>query len=245
MKQKVLVIAKSLLWCLVILLFPVISGTLSVILSLDTVTSLFLQGAFMILALLPPAFFVLKGKWDWSACEFTGIDLEGCKRALYFLPLLVIFIPPAMKGFYVKSAGYVLGSLFLYLFVGIAEEVYFRGIIPRYLKEVFSTRGLVLLSAVIFAVGHIAAALAGSTAFEIALTVLNAFIFGWLAMEMTILSSSIIPATLVHFLFDFETKITVMNGSELLDAEVVRGILMFILAGWLATVIYKERAEFQ
>lgn len=245
MKQKVLVIAKSLLWCLVILLFPVISGALSVILSLDTVTALFLQGVFMILALLPPAFFVLKGKWDWSACGFTRIDFEGCQRVLYFLPLLVIFIPPVMKGFYAKSAGYVLGSLFLYLFVGIAEEVYFRGIIPRYLKEAFSTREIVPLSAVIFAVGHIAAALAGSTAFEIALTVLNAFIFGWLAMEMTILSSSIIPAILVHFFFDFETKITVMSGRALLTAEVVRGILMFILAGWLAAVICKGRAEFQ
>lgn len=245
MKKKVLVIAKSLLWCLVILLFPVISGTLSVILSLDTVTALFLQGAFMVLALIPPALLVLKGKWDRSVCGFTRIDPEGFKRALYFAPLLVIFIPPAMKGFYAGSAGYVLGSLFLYLFVGIAEEVYFRGVIPRYLKEAFSTKGLVLLSAVIFAIGHIAAALAGSTAFETALTVLNAFIFGWLAMEMTILSSSIIPAILVHFFFDFETKITVMKGSELLTAEVVRGILMFILAGWLAAVIYKGRAELQ
>lgn len=96
------------------------------------------------------------------------------------------------------------------------------------------------MSSVIFAIGHIAAALAGSTAFEVALTVLNAFIFGWLAIEMTILSSSIIPAILVHFFFDFETKITVMNGSELLTAEIVRGILMFILAGWLAAVIISK-----
>lgn len=228
------------LWCLVILLFPVISGALSVILSLDTVAALFLQGAFMIMALIPPAAFILKGKRDWKEYGFAQIDLEGCRRALYFAPVLVIFIPPAMKGFYAGSAAYVLGSLFLYLFVGIAEEVYFRGIIPRYLKEEFSTRGVVLLSAAIFAAGHIAAALAGSTAFEVVLTVLNAFIFGWLAIEMTILSSSIAPAVLVHFFFDFETKITVMNGRELLTAELVRGILMFVLAGWLAAVIHKR-----
>lgn len=141
MKPKALVLAKSLLWCVVILLFPIISGALSVILSLDTVAALFLQGAFMILALIPPAVFAFKGKRGRSACGFARIDREGCKRALYFLPFLVIFIPPAMKGFYVKSAGYVLGSLLLYLFVGIAEEVYFRGVIPRYLKEAFSTRG--------------------------------------------------------------------------------------------------------
>ena len=241
MKYKVLAICKSLLWCFVVLLFPIASGTISEILALDTVTTLFLQGTFMALALIPPAIFVFCGKWQWREVGFASFDFKGCKKVLYFIPLLVIFVPVAIKGFYVKSIGYVLGSLFLYLFVGISEEVYFRGIIPRYLKEEFSTAGIVLWSTLIFGIGHIATVLAGGNAFEIALTVLNAFIFGWLAMEMTIISSSIIPAFLVHFLFDFETKIVVMNGRELLIAEFVRGIMMFIVASWFAIVIYKQR----
>uniref|UniRef100_UPI0040572983 CPBP family glutamic-type intramembrane protease n=1 Tax=Agathobacter sp. TaxID=2021311 RepID=UPI0040572983 len=55
-------------------------------------------------------------------------------------------------------------------------EVYFRGIIPRYLKEEFSTSGLVIVSTFIFGIGHIATAFIGSNLFEIVLTVLNAFI---------------------------------------------------------------------
>lgn len=39
MKYKVLAICKSLLWCFVVLLFPIASGTISVILALDTVTN--------------------------------------------------------------------------------------------------------------------------------------------------------------------------------------------------------------
>ena len=241
MKYKVLAICKSLLWCFVVLLFPITSGTLSAILALDTVTTLFLQGTFMALALIPPAIFVFCGKWQWREVGFASFDFKGCKKVLYFIPLLVIFVPVAIKGFYVKSIGYVLGSLFLYLFVGISEEVYFRGIIPRYLKEEFSTAGIVLWSTLIFGIGHIATVLAGGNAFEIALTVLNAFIFGWLAMEMTIISSNIIPVIAVHFLFDFETKIVVMNGKELLIAEIVQGIMMFIIASWFAVVIYKQR----
>ena len=65
MKYKVLAICKSLLWCFVVLLFPIASGTISVILALDTVTTLFLQGTFMALALLPPTIFVFRGKWQW------------------------------------------------------------------------------------------------------------------------------------------------------------------------------------
>ncbi len=240
MKNKILVIFKSILWCLVILLFPIISGALSVIFSLDTVITLFLQGTFMVMALIPPAIFVLSGKWHWSEIGFKKMNVRSCKRGFYFIPLLVIFIPVAVKGFYVKSIGYVFGSLFLYLFVGISEEIYFRGIIPRYLKEEFSTKGILIVSTFIFAIGHIATAFTANNVFEIALTVLNALIFGWLAMEITIVSSNIIPAILLHFLFDFETKIAVMNGRELLMAESVRGTLMFIIACWLSSVIYKK-----
>ena len=241
MKHKVLAICKSLLWCFLVLLFPIASGTISVILALDTVTTLFLQGTFMALALIPPAIFVFCGKWQLREVGFASFDFKGCKKVLYFIPLLVIFVPVAIKGFYVKSIGYVLGSLFLYLFVGISEEVYFRGIIPRYLKEEFSTKGIVLWSTLIFGIGHVATAFTGSNVFDIALTVLNAFLFGWLAMEMTIISSNIIPAILVHFLFDFETKIVVMNGTDVRIAEVIRGAMMFIMASWFAVVIYKQR----
>lgn len=187
-----------------------------------------------------PAIFVLSGKWHWSEIGFKKMNVRSCKRGFYFIPLLVIFIPVAVKGFYVKSIGYVFGSLFLYLFVGISEEIYFRGIIPRYLKEEFSTKGILIVSTFIFAIGHIATAFTANNVFEIALTVLNALIFGWLAMEITIVSSNIIPAILLHFLFDFETKIAVMNGRELLMAESVRGTLMFIIACWLSSVIYKK-----
>ena len=240
MKNKILVIFKSILWCLVILLFPIISGALSVIFSLDTVITLFLQGTFMVMALIPPAIFVFSGKWHWSEIGFKKMNVRSCKRGFYFIPLLVIFIPVAVKGFYVKSIGYVFGSLFLYLFVGISEEIYFRGIIPRYLKEEFSTKGILIVSTFIFAIGHIATAFTATNVVEIVLTILNALIFGWLAMEITIVSSNIIPAILLHFLFDFETKIAVMNGRELLMAESVRGTLMFIIACWLSSVIYKK-----
>ena len=123
MKHKVLAICKSLLWCFVVLLFPIASGTISEILALDTVTTLFLQGTFMALALIPPAIFVFCGKWQWREVGFASFDFKGCKKVLYFIPLLVIFVPVAIKGFYVKSIGYMIGSLFLYLFVGISEEV--------------------------------------------------------------------------------------------------------------------------
>lgn len=243
MKGKWAALGKSLLWCLIMLLFPIVSGTLSAVLSLGTVETLFLQGFFMLLAAVPPIAFVLRGAWRWKDIGLAGFDAERCKKVLYFLPLLVIYVPAAMKGFAVKSPGYILGNLFLYLSVGISEEVYFRGIVPNYLKKEFTARGTVLLSTLIFGIGHIAAALSGMDLFETVLTVLNAFIFGWLAMEMTMIASNIIPAVLVHFLFDFETKVVAMSGRDLLAAECLRGTLMLILAVWLTIFVHRQREK--
>lgn len=243
MKSKASDICKACLWGCLVLLFPIASGVFSVVFSLDTVQVLVLQGSFMLISLIPPVVLVMTGKWSWSEIGFARFDFENAKRALYFIPVLVIFVPAAVEGFKAESVGYVLGSLFLYLFVGISEEVYFRGIVPKYLKTNFSVRGIIILSTIIFGIGHITAAFTANSLFDVALTLLNAFIFGWLAIEMTIIASNIIPSILVHFFFDFETKIVAMESRELLIAEVTRGALMFIIAMWFAFLIHAVPLE--
>lgn len=236
-------LCKSLLWGICILLFPVLSGTCSAVLSLETVETLILQGVFMLLSLTVPWVFVFAKKWSWSEIGFSKIDGGGCKRAAYFLPLLAVLVPVAVKGFSLKSAGYVWGNLFLYCMVGIAEEVYFRGIIPKYLGRVFSRKGVMVLSTLIFGIGHIASAFTAGSGLEIFLSVLNACIFGWLAIEMAVICKNIVPGILLHALFDFETKIVVMQGQALLIAECARGAVMVLAAIWLGTVLVRSKAS--
>ena len=64
---------------------------------------------------------------------------------------------------------------------------------------------------------------------EVCLTIFNAFLFGWLAIEIELISKNIF--------FDFETKIVAMDETALLIAECVRGVIVFAAAVWLATVI--------
>lgn len=243
MKSKASAICKACLWGCAVLLFPVAAGVFSAIFSLDTVQILVLQGSFMLISLIPPVVLVVTGKWRWTEIGFARFDFENVKRALCFIPILVIFVPVVVEGFKAESVGYVLGSLFLYLFVGISEEVYFRGIVPKYLKTNFSARSIIILSTIIFGIGHITTVFTTNSLFDVALTLLNAFIFGWLAIEMTIIASNITPSILVHFFFDFETKIVVMESRELLIAEVIRGALMFIIAIWLAALVHAISLE--
>lgn len=239
--KKVRIIGKSILWALEITLFPVLSGTLSVILKLDTVHTLFLQSLFMLMALIHPLVLVFLKKWNLSDIGFKKMNRENIRAIGYFLPLLAIFIPVAIRGFSFVSAGYVLGNFCLYLLVGISEEIYFRGIIPKYLERAFLKKGIIVISTLIFAVGHIAIAFSGSSIAEIILTVLNAFIFGWMAIEVVMLSGSIIPMILIHFFFDFETKIAAISNEQLLVAEGTRGTIMFLICVWLGVILYKEK----
>lgn len=236
-KRKKSVLCQSFLWGGCILLFPIFTGVISVILSLETTETLFFQGFFMLSSLAIPLTFVLSGKWRWEEIGFRKYDADCSEKVYHFLPLIAIFIPVALQGFYFKSTIYVFGNLFLYLTVGIAEEVYFRGIIPKCLRKEFSIKGVILLSAVIFGIGHIATAFTASNGWKVCLTILNAFLFGWLAIEIELISKNIVPVILLHFFFDFETKIVLMNGTTLLFAECVRGVIMFVAAVWLATVI--------
>lgn len=240
-KKKITAICKSFLWCGCILLFPIFTGVLSAVLSLETVETLFFQGLFMLASLVVPLIFVLSGRWKWEEIGFGKYDAECSKKAYYFLPLIAVFIPVAIKGFYFKSAIYVLGNLFLYLAVGIAEEIYFRGIIPKYLSKAFSVKGVIVFSTAVFGLGHIAAAFTASNGWEVFLTILNAFLFGWLAIEMVLISKNIVPVILLHFFFDFETKIVAMNGTALLIAECVRGAIVLAAAVWLSKVIWENQ----
>ena len=238
--KKFKAILFSLLWCLIILAFPITSGVIASITKLDKISTIILQGSFMLLSLVVPLVFLLTKKWNFKEIGFNRITKEGAKNVLYFLPLLLIFIPCSVQGFHVESIEYFFANLYLYLFVGIAEELYFRGIIPYYLRKAFDIKWIVIISSLIFALGHSVTILTDGNIAMMILTVINALIFGFLTIEMYMLCKSIIPGMFIHFLFDFETKFIRMNGNKLLIAEIIRGAVMTLIAIYFAIVLFRK-----
>lgn len=236
-------IAEALLFCIVILIFPVVSGAISAILKLDINKTLLLQSAFMAMSLLVPAGLLIARKITLSDIGLVSCSKGGASKVLYYLPALLIFLPTALQGFCFQSIEYMLGSFLLYLFVGISEEIYFRGLIQHILQKTFSVRMTILLSTMIFGLGHSASAFSGAKLFEVVLTIINALIFGWMAAGLVVLGKSILPLIAIHFFFNFESKIIVMGGSLLPAAEFARGAIMFLYAIYLAMVISKSSAD--
>ena len=238
--RKFKAIILSILWCVFILFFPIASGVIASIAKLDKITTIILQGSFMLLSLVVPLVFLLTKKWNFKEIGFNKITKERAKNVLYFLPLLLILIPCSVQGFRVESIEYFFANLYLYLFVGIAEELYFRGIIPYYLGKAFSTKWIIIISSLIFALGHSVTILSNYDVIMMIFIIINALIFGVMAIEIYMLCKSIIPVMIVHFLFDFETKFILMNGNDLLIAEILRGTVMTLIAIYFAIVLFRK-----
>lgn len=241
--RKFKAIILSIIWCVFILFFPIASGVIASIAKLDKITTIILQGSFMFLSLVVPLVFLLTKKWNFKEIGFNKITKEGAKNVLYFLPLLLIFIPCSVQGFHVESIEYFFANLYLYLFVGIAEELYFRGIIPYYLGKTFSTKWIIIISSLIFALGHSVTIFSNYDVIMMISIIINALIFGVMAIEIYMLCKSIIPVMIVHFLFDFETKFILMNGNDLLIAEIIRGTVMTLIAIYFAIVLLRKTSK--
>ena len=241
MNNKLKAVLLSILWCAIILLFPVASGVIATVFHFEKIATIILQGSFMLLSLVVPAIFLLLKKCSFEDIGFGKIAKEGLRNVLYFIPTILIFVPCAIKGFEVESTMYFFAVLYLYLFVGIAEEVYFRGIIPYYLGKAFDIKWVIIISSLIFGLGHSVTVLTDGDILMMVLTVVNALIFGFMAIEMYFLCGSIVPGMIIHFLFDFETKFILMNGNDLLIAEIIRGAIMALIAVWFAISLHKKK----
>lgn len=233
LKMKAITI--SFLWTLLLTIFPVISGVIATIRHTDTIATICIQGIFMVIPTIIVCILILTGKFSCEDLKLNLIKLEDQKKLFgkkFFLMILpiIIYIPHAMDGFTWKGLQYFSATFFLYLFVGISEELFFRGMIPVTLDKAFKDTGVLIGATLFFAIAHIASALTGLGLLLTILTIINAALFGLMAMAYRNLCGTILPIMLIHFLFDLESKFTVISGTRLVIAEGVRGFLLLVLS---------------
>ena len=226
-------VAASILWAVMIIAFPVASGVIVVTTKADATSSRLIQAAFMYASLLIPFGYCSVRKIPLSEIFLRGIDRKGVKASWFYLPLIVILLPMIISGVDVSHAGYVAATLLFTLGVGIAEEVYFRGIILRFLGKSFGPLPAVFISVLIFGVGHASGAFVEANVVMVLLSILNAFLFGWVAAESALITKNLIPLMLFHALFDFLTYQMLATGGAMVVVYAVRGTLMAVVAVYL------------
>lgn len=239
----------SIIWAVVVIAFPVASGVIVVVSRADAISSRLIQTAFMLASTVVPFIYCKVKKISQKEILLKGIDKNGIKTCLFYLPLAAILLPMIVTGVNLSNTGYVLATLLFTLSVGIAEELYFRGIILRLLSKSFGALPVAFISLIIFGAGHASGAFMEPSLVMVLLTILNAFLFGWVAAETALITKNIIPLMIFHCLFDFFTYQMLATGNAIIVVYAVRGTLMTIVAVYLLIKLKKQsvnnRAQFQ
>lgn len=240
--KKIKLILYSILTAILLIIFPVLSGVLIGTLTVLTgknyqVSGSFIQALFMVFPIIIMGIYLKK-----QNISLTRLDIvfKPNKSCLLFFPCIFIYIPLLFVPLCWKGTIYFIGNLFLYAIVGIAEELYFRGVIPNILKQTFDKYRVIVISTLIFGFGHLSIAFSGLDYKLVLLSILNALIFGWLAMELKYLTNNITILMFIHFLFNFQSKFVSITNTELIYREIVRGAIMIVYAILLFVFMKKK-----
>lgn len=131
---------------------------------------------------------------------------------LWFVPIVISELIVFVSGVNLsQDIVYYVVLLIFTIFVGISEELFFRGIILNILKSK-SSKYAIFVSSILFSVLHLTN-LAGGISIQYAiLQVIFSFIFGIVAAQITVITKSLLPAIVWHFSHDF---IAFVTGNEL------------------------------
>jgi membrane protease YdiL (CAAX protease family) len=230
----------SVIWAVIVIAFAVASGVIVVVSKADPTASRLIQAAFMYASITIPFVYCKVQKIALKDILLTGIDREGVKTSLLYLPLVAVLLPMIVSGLDLSDTGYVLATLVFTLGVGIAEELYFRGIILRLLGRSFGPLPVVFISMLIFGAGHASGAFVESSLILVLLSIVNAFLFGWIAAETALITKNIVPLMVFHCLFDFFTYQMVATGDAMILVYAVRGTLMAVVAVYMLIQLRRQ-----
>ena len=224
-QAKARAVGNALLWAILILLFPITSGVIATVLELGPIATRLVQATFMLVAFI-------FGYWYIQRQHIKAGDLFLNKLFVptkdMVLPLLII-VPMLLKGVQLPSLGLLIATLIFVASVGMAEELYFRGIGLCFLRSAFSKRTAIILSALIFGLGHFATIFSGLDPMMVVLGIINAILYGFFAAAWATNFRSIRYLMVHHALFNLSDYLHNLSASDLIIAYYIRGGLLLII----------------
>ncbi len=241
--QKTKPVLLSIVWAIVLLIFPVVSGVIVIVFKMNQIEIFLTQGCFMLLSIIIPIVYVCKKKIYLKEVGFRKMEPGSIGKTLFFIPVVLSELPLILFGVDYKAFTYVSVLIFFTLVVGISEELYFRGIILKLLKDNFSVKQTIVISALVFGIGHFTSILAGKSIVEVLLQIINAIVFGILAAEIVMLTKSLFPVIIWHFLFNFVNHISLVASTSEYIAIGLQEIIMIIYALYLWNKLSLENVQ--
>ncbi|MGL6201462.1 MAG: lysostaphin resistance A-like protein [Lachnospiraceae bacterium] len=211
-------ILMSVLYTVLVLVFPVIAGTIITIFSLGEVMSKLVQAGCFALAVVVVYIIIKRKANSLYNVGFQRPAAKSAGKAILYIPLLAVEVLPLIYGFEEGlSLPLLVAALLVTICVGLAEELYFRGLILKTIRQE-NLWLAIILSSVLFGVGHLSNLAAGASVGGTILQVIFAFFFGLVAAEISILTESIFIPIIWHTVHNFIsfTSATWPKTSELI-----------------------------
>lgn len=123
-------------------------------------------------------------------------------------------------------------SLIVYFFtsicIGISEEIMFRGGVLEYYSNL-SRKKAIIYSSLLFSLFHLSNFLISGNMFEVAIQLINTFIFGIFASGIVLRQKTLIPIIIYHSLWDFAMQLIIFGNSSSGIISVYSQLLTFII----------------
>lgn len=219
-----------------LLVFFYAQGAAVFVFRLEGVKSALVRAAIILACAAAAIVFYLIKYRSLRPLGFTAPEKGGAKTALFYIPAICAALVSFAGGLEITETSLLFANLLLTLSIGLAEEIYFRGIICGvWAKE--NKKAAVLISAALFALCHLLNVMGGVGVFLTALQVVFAFAYGVVFALIFIRCESIIPCVLLHAFHDLCGFITA--DGEIWVAVTV-GAAQFIIIALYGALLWKR-----
>ena len=246
MKKHILL--KSFGYALLNIVFMVFAGVVTVILQTGDVGTLLITAVFVWLAVFLGLFLMKRSGISFSeyGLAFPPANKKDGNRYLWFIPLVLIEAAVLiMAGFFNNiTVIYYLSVLIFVIAVGFAEEVYFRGLILKLLQQKGS-RYAVVVSSLLFALGHASNLLRGADPIKTVLQIVFAGLFGYICAIIVLLSNNLWVVIVWHAAHDFLAMVTNEVGAQ--QELLILGLQVAVMIGYAVylTVVFGKYLQME
>lgn len=228
MKKKITVSSKSIfsavVWIAVYILSVSAGSVISEIIKINYLGEVIILTAFSLILLC----YISKSEKK----EYYGIKMLSAvnfKGVLFYIPLIFVIIANfnGLNGT-IKVYEYILIAVFM-LNVAFAEELIFRGIFFKTVRERLGAVTAIIISGITFGLGHIVNLFNGYTGIEQIQQIIVALLIGTVLALLFEITDTIIPGMLFHFLFNIIGEISLKNDIDYFENLFVNLFVIIII----------------
>lgn len=226
-------IMHALIWIFIYILFASVGSNLSVLIG----TSSLLEFIILLILSIILLIYIVKNKWT-SYYGINKVEASVAERCLYYLPLLIIVGVNIDTGFNtLLNLNEMINIIAIMLCVGFLEEIIFRGILYKAIREKSSAKIAILISGITFGIGHIVNIFNGYTMSLQIMQIILAISIGILLSLIFEYTHNIVPGMIFHFCFNVMASVVNQATFEQRKVELVAIVIICIIYG---VYIFKE-----